>query len=133
MIIDAINAMDAIEKKLGVAGEIRQLKGFEIGHNSRRWLTTDNINRDCPLLTARNVPIDKKKKKNIPQQRKQPTIGYILPLHSGIPTWFSSEGTVELFNSNTKTSLNKSTCTNVKNILQNHKSKTTTSWRVPLW
>ena len=116
MIIDAINAMVTIEKKLGVAGEIKQLERINtINLNtsiedrmemSCRWLTTDNINRDCPLLTARNVPIDKKKKKNIPQQRKQPTIGYILPLHSGTPTWFSSEGAVKLFNSNSKTTLN---------------------------
>ena len=64
-------------------------------HDRCRWLTINNIDGNCPLFDSRNVPI-KKKKEDTTTTTKQPTNGYILPLHSGTPMWFSSEGLVEL-------------------------------------
>ena len=67
---------------------------------SCRWFTTNNNNNNCPLLTDRKVPIKKKKKDNT-STTEQPTDGYILPQHSGAPTWFSSESAVELITTTT--------------------------------
>ena len=48
-----------------------------------------------PLLTVRNVPI--KKKKYIRHYYNKTTNQWVhTPMHSGTPTWFSSEGAVEL-------------------------------------
>ena len=70
-------------------------------HDSCRWFITDNNNDNCPsFLTDRNVPIYKKKKNYNRHHNNKTTNQWVrTPMHSGTPTWFSSEGAVELITS----------------------------------
>ena len=61
---------------------------------SCRWLTTNNNDNNCPLFDR--LKFANKKKKNRHYNNKTTNQWVRTPMHSGTPTWFSSEGAVEL-------------------------------------
>ena len=59
------------------------MENKNIRHDSCWWFITDNNDNNCPLLTARNVPIKKKKIRQ--NSNKTTNRGSIAPKRSGHP------------------------------------------------